>query len=136
MIWLGYHVPPGPHPDYAAVELLSGLLGDAPSGRLHKRLTERQLAAATFGFSMALADPGALILAAQLAPGQELDAARKTVASLEEHGTEHGALGVEVVRRDAGRKLSHGPLDFGNCRRPCALAASSARDTTSTGRPS
>jgi zinc protease len=76
MLWVGYHMPPGPHPDHAATELLGLLLGDAPSGRLHKRLTEKQLAAGTFGFSVGLADPGFLILAAQLAPGQSLDAAR------------------------------------------------------------
>jgi len=75
-MWLGYHMPPGPHPDHAATELLGLLLGDAPSGRLHKRLTEKQLAAASFGFSVGLADPGFLILAVQLAPGQSLDAAR------------------------------------------------------------
>jgi len=40
-----YHVPPGAHPDFAAVELLALILGDTPSGRLHKRLVEKQLAA-------------------------------------------------------------------------------------------
>lgn len=101
MIWLGYHVPPGPHPDYAAVELLSGLLGDAPSGRLHKRLTERQLAAATFGFSMALADPGALILAAQLAPGQELDAARSALVATVESIAQEPITREELDRAKA-----------------------------------
>ena len=45
MLFAGYHVPPGPAADYAAVELISVILGDTPSGRLHKRLTEKQLAA-------------------------------------------------------------------------------------------
>jgi zinc protease len=29
-----YHMPPGGHPDYAAVDVLSFVLGDSPSGRL------------------------------------------------------------------------------------------------------
>ena len=50
-------MPPGPHPDFAAAELLALVLGDAPSGRLHKRLTETQLAAGTFAFALGLAEP-------------------------------------------------------------------------------
>jgi zinc protease len=98
MLWLGYHVPPGPHPDFAAVEILAGLLGDAPSGRLHKRLTEKQLASSTFGFSMALADPGVLILAAQLAPGQDVDAARKELIA-----TVEGIAKEPITREDLDR---------------------------------
>ena len=76
LVWAGYHMPPGPHPDFAATELLELLFGDSPSGRLHKRLTEKQLAAGSLGFSVGLSDPGFLILGVQLAPGQSLDAAR------------------------------------------------------------
>src|SRR5439155_17374353 len=35
-----YHVPAGSHPDYAPVDLLVQILGDTPSGRLHKALVE------------------------------------------------------------------------------------------------
>ncbi len=76
LIYVGFHVPPGGSPDFAAVDLLAGILGDAPAGRLHKRLVEGQLAASSFGFAWPLAEPGPLILGAQLAPGQDLDKAR------------------------------------------------------------
>ena len=36
---------------------------------------------------------------------QDLDDARQRLAALEEDGAEHRALGIEVVRRDAGRQL-------------------------------
>ena len=36
---------------------------------------------------------------------EDLDHARQRLAALEEDGAEHGALGIEVVRRDAGRQL-------------------------------
>jgi zinc protease len=70
-VFAGYRAPPGAHPDFAALELLGLVLGDAPSGRLHKQLTERQLAASTFGFPLGLADPGFIVFGAQLAPGQD-----------------------------------------------------------------
>ena len=35
-----YHVPAGTHPDFAAVDVLGQILGDAPSGRLYKALVE------------------------------------------------------------------------------------------------
>jgi len=51
-------------------------MGDTPSGRLHKRLTEKQLAAATYAFAEGLAEPGFTLFGAQLAPGQDVDKAR------------------------------------------------------------
>ncbi|OGB03513.1 MAG: zinc protease [Burkholderiales bacterium RIFCSPLOWO2_12_FULL_64_99] len=79
MLFAGYHVVPGSHPDFAAVELLSIILGDTPSGRLHRRLTEQQLAASVFGFSLALADPGHIVLGAQLANEQDPDKAAQAM---------------------------------------------------------
>lgn len=35
-----YHIPPGSHPDCAAVDLLTDILQDEPSGRLYKALIE------------------------------------------------------------------------------------------------
>jgi zinc protease len=88
-IYVGFHVPPVAHPDFAAVELLSSILGDAPAGRLHKRLVERQLAASTFGFAFSLAEPAPMLLGAALAPGQSPDAARQEMlATLDAVATE------------------------------------------------
>ncbi|MDO8772713.1 MAG: pitrilysin family protein [Burkholderiaceae bacterium] len=79
LFYVGYHVVPGPHPDFAAVELLSLIMSDAPSGRLHKSLTEKQLAASVFGFSEGLADPGFVILGAQLGPDQDMATTRQAL---------------------------------------------------------
>jgi len=75
-IYVGYHVPAGSAPDFAAAELLAGILGNPPAGRLHKRLVEKQLAASTFGFAWTLAEPSPLFVGATLAPGQDVDKAR------------------------------------------------------------
>jgi zinc protease len=76
IIYVGFHVPPGAGEDTAALTVLSWLLGDPPASRLHKRLVERQLAASTFGFTWSLAEPGVMLLGAELAPGQDVDKAR------------------------------------------------------------
>jgi len=76
LVQAGYHVPAGPARDYAAIELLTVILGDTPSGRLYKRLTQKQLAAGVGSYSFALADPGAMFVSTELAPGQDVDKAR------------------------------------------------------------
>ena len=59
VLFAGYHVPAGAAPDYAAVDLLRVVLGDTPSGRLHKRLTEQAAGAEHIRFSRgAWATPG------------------------------------------------------------------------------
>ena len=75
-LYVGYHVPPASHPDFAAVQLLAQVLGDTPGGRLHRSLVQGQLAASAFAFVWGLAEPGPLFLGVQLAPGQDLARAR------------------------------------------------------------
>jgi zinc protease len=89
LLLAGFHVPAGANRDFAALSLLSQVMGTAPAGRLHKRLTEKQLAAATFGFAWGLAEPGPLFLGAQLSPGQDVDKARaELLAAIEALATE------------------------------------------------
>ncbi len=99
-----YHVPPAAHPDYAAVELLSLVMGDSPSGRLHKRLTEKRLVADTYAFVEGLADPGFAIFGAQLAPGQDVEPARaELLATLESVASE--PLTTEELQRARAKWL-------------------------------
>ena len=39
-----YRVPAGHHPDYPAIDVLTNVLGDVPSGRLHRALVQKGLA--------------------------------------------------------------------------------------------
>jgi zinc protease len=89
LLYAGYHTVPGAHPDHAAVELLSLVLADTPSGRLHQRLTEQRLAAGVFGFTEGLRDPGFLLLGAQLTPEQDVAAAsRVMIETIESFGAQ------------------------------------------------
>ena len=81
-IYMAYHTPPGSHPDAAAVQLLSSVLGDAPGGRLHKRVVEQKLAAGSFGFALPWAESAPLFLGASLAPGQDVGKARAAMTAV------------------------------------------------------
>ena len=75
LLYVGYHIVSGADPDYAAFALLSIILGDSPSGRLHHRLVDAHLATEAFAFTEALADPGFMLLGAQLGADQDRGAA-------------------------------------------------------------
>ncbi|MBC7931403.1 MAG: insulinase family protein, partial [Rubrivivax sp.] len=77
MLGAVYHVPSGSHPDFAAVDILSFVLGDTPAGRLHKSLVETKKASAVFGLNFQTREPGMAIFGAQLRATDSLDAARE-----------------------------------------------------------
>ena len=113
VLYSAYHVPPGSHPDYAAVEMLGLIMGEAPAGRLHKRLTEKGLAATTFAFSAGLADPGFALFGAQLGPAQDVDAARRELlATLESVASE--PITAEELERAKTKWLKGWDLAFTN----------------------
>ena len=56
-----YHVPAGHHEDFAALDILSWVLGDEPSGRLYEALVEPGLAASIFAQASQLREPGNLM---------------------------------------------------------------------------
>jgi zinc protease len=101
LLFAGYHVMPGAHPDYAAVEVLNTILADTPAGRLHKALTEKRLAAGVFSFSEGLHDPGFMLLGAQLAPGQDPDAAVKVLLNVNENLAKEPITADELARAKA-----------------------------------
>ncbi|HEX8180931.1 MAG TPA: pitrilysin family protein, partial [Pyrinomonadaceae bacterium] len=71
-----YHVPAGSHPDFAAVDVIAQVLGDTPSGRLHKALVESKKASSVFGFDFQWHDPTIAVFGAEVRQGESLDAAR------------------------------------------------------------
>jgi zinc protease len=71
-----YHVPAGSHPDYAAVDVLTRVLGDTPSGRLHKALVETGKASSVSGYGYQLREPGVVIFSAEVRKEKSLEEAR------------------------------------------------------------
>ncbi len=76
LVAAAYHVPSGSDPDAPGVDLLAFVLGDTPSGRLHKALVETKKASSVFGFAFELKEPGLAMFGAELRQDQSLDEAR------------------------------------------------------------
>jgi len=71
-----YHIPAGSDPDFAAIDVLTQLLSDTPSGRLYKSLVETKKASQAFGFNFQLREPGVALFGAKVRQDASLDAAR------------------------------------------------------------
>jgi zinc protease len=76
---VAYHVPSGPHPDSAAIDLLGQVMADTPSGRLYKALVETKKAASVGDFFLYLHDPSFLLFQAQVRQESSLEDAEKTM---------------------------------------------------------
>ena len=98
LIQVAYHVLPGAAADSTAVDLLSTILGDTPSGRLHKRLTQQQLASNVYAYDYGVADPGAMFAGAVLAPGQDVDKARAELLATVEGVAREPITAAELER--------------------------------------
>jgi len=81
LLMLAWHVPSALHADYAAISVLSHILGDMPSGRLHKALVDTELATQVASFSPALGEPSLLLTYSQ--SGMDVNLAEVEKATLE-----------------------------------------------------
>jgi zinc protease len=95
---LGYHVPAGSDPDYAAVDVLTQVLGDAPSGRLYQGLVEGKKAAKAGCFNYQLKEPGALLCYAELNAKETVAPARDVLVATVEGVTKTPVTDAEVER--------------------------------------
>jgi len=74
-----YHIPAGAHPDMAALDILTEVLGNAPSGRLHKSLVETKKATSIRVDASSWHDPGVFELIAEVRRGDSLEEAEKAM---------------------------------------------------------
>ena len=108
-----YHVPPGAHEQYAAVEVLSHILGVEPAGRLYKNLVEPGLAASVFASALQLNEPGVLTANVMVREEDSLEeAAEALFATLDEIAAEPPT--EEEVERAKRDYLSRIELSFNN----------------------
>jgi zinc protease len=77
-VGVAYHVPSSTLADWAALNLLGGILSKSPNGRLYKALVESKLATSAFPRADNYHDPGLFTASAQAEPVQ-LDAVRDAV---------------------------------------------------------
>jgi zinc protease len=103
MVGAFYHVPPGSHTDFAAIDILSFIVRDTPSGRLHKALVESKKASQIFGFNFQTREPGVTIFGAQVRQAESLDVARDTLLQTVETLTANAPTREEVERARTAR---------------------------------
>ncbi len=72
MVGVLYKTPAGPSEKFAATQVLTQILGDSQTGRLHDELVKSGLAASAFGFPFQLGEPGALLFGAQVAKDKDI----------------------------------------------------------------
>jgi zinc protease len=93
-----YHVPAASHPDAPALEVLAGVLGDVPSGRLYKSLVDNKKAVQAAMQTLELHDPGVLVSFALLRQEQSLDDARQALVKTVEELVKEPPTKEEVER--------------------------------------
>ena len=93
-----YHMPPGADPNYAAVDLLTQILTQRPSGRLHKALVETGKATSSFGVERQTREAGSAYFGAAVPKGQSLDAARDVLLQVVEGFAENPVTDAELER--------------------------------------
>jgi zinc protease len=71
-----YHVPSASDPSFPAIEILTMVLADEPSGRLYKSLKETKLASSVYGSNFSLHDPGIIFFLAEVPKDGALEDAR------------------------------------------------------------
>lgn len=98
LVMSGYHVPPGSHPDFAAVSVLWRVMTDPPSGRLYKALVEPKKASSVFGFSFQLKEPGFGLFGAEVPKTASIDEARDLLTQTSENVAANPPTAEEVER--------------------------------------
>ncbi|HYX63886.1 MAG TPA: pitrilysin family protein [Burkholderiales bacterium] len=93
-----YRVAAGSDPGYPAIDVLVQVLGDVPSGRLHRALVQKGLAAASWGAERGLHDPGFAYFGAQLPAGADPVPARDALIAVVEGVAKQPVTADEVER--------------------------------------
>jgi zinc protease len=111
-----YHVPPGSHEQFAAIEVLGFILGDRPSGRLYKAMVETEAAARVGAMDLQLREASPLLLFAQVREGRSLDEAAQLVTATVD-GLLTDPVTDEEVERAKAALLKNSELLFTNSER-------------------
>jgi zinc protease len=93
-----YHIPAGSHPDYAAVEVMTQILGSEPSGRLYKALVDSKKASGSGAFNFQWKEPGLLIAFANVLKEKSLEDAKATMLQTMDDFVKNPATKEEVDR--------------------------------------
>ena len=93
-----YRAPAGSHPDFPALDVLANVLGESPSGRLHREIVQKGLASAAWGAAREMHDPGYMYFGASLGREGKLGEARDRLIEVVE-GVKQDKVRAEELER-------------------------------------
>ena len=93
-----YHIPAGMHPDDAPLQVLAGVLGETPSGRLYKALVDNKKAVNAGMDTEDRHDSGFMMAYAVLSPDQNLEDAKQILLKTVEDFAKEPPSKEEVER--------------------------------------
>ena len=101
MVACAYHIMPGSHPDYPAMDVLVEVLTAEPNGKLYKNLVDTKKASSQYGFGFALHDPGFIYFGAEVLKENSLDEARAAMTATLDSAATKKPSGEDVERAKA-----------------------------------
>lgn len=113
---VAYHIPPGSHPDYAAVAVLEELLTSEPSGRLYQALVNTKKAAYQWGWASSLREAGFAYFSAEVLKDKSVEAASQAMIATLDSLKVNPPTGEEVERAKK-RLLKYNEMMFKDSRR-------------------
>ncbi|HEX7987800.1 MAG TPA: pitrilysin family protein [Duganella sp.] len=107
LVVLGYKIPSALQEDSDALSVMSEILGDTPTGRLHKALVETGKAAQVFSFGQTGYAPGLQLIGAVVKAGEPLEPVRDALIAAVEGfaSTPPTAEEMERVRRNVANSI-------------------------------
>jgi zinc protease len=102
MVAVGYKIPSGLHDDSDVLNFASTILGEAPSGRLHKLLVESGKASQVFAFPQTGYAPGLQYFGAVVKKGEPLEPVRQALTQAIEDFAQHPPTPEEMERTRRG----------------------------------
>jgi zinc protease len=93
-----YRAPAGSHPDFPALDVLANVLGESPSGRLHRAIVQKGLASAAWGAAREMHDPGYMYFGASLGREGNIGEARDRLVEVVE-GVKQDKVRPEELER-------------------------------------
>jgi len=102
IVELGYKIPSGLHDDSDVLNFAGTILGDAPSGRLHKLLVESGKASQVFAFPQTGFAPGLQYFGAVVKKGEPLEPVRQALTQAVEDFSKNPPTPEEMERTRRG----------------------------------
>jgi zinc protease len=102
VVAIAHKIPSATHPDYAAINLLSAILGDGKNSRLYKTITDKNLSTGVQNGAFGAHDPSLHFLFIPLAPGVQHEEVEKIaveeIEKLKKDGVSEGELKAAAAK--------------------------------------